>query len=273
MLVLSRRENETIVFANLGIQVEIVRVAGKVARLGIRAPRDVHVLRGELVSRNDSSPADEQATTHSGMNLGTDSARERRHAMRNRLNKAMLGLQVLQANLEAGQTADLEGLSYKIFQNLQDLNEELQGGTAAEKPAERLAERLAEKSISPPRALIVDDNANEAELLAQFLQLNGYATDVAQNGREAISWLQQNELPEVVLMDMNMPEMDGMAAIQRIREDRDLNAVRLFGVSGLEQEEAGFETGDGVVERWFTKPVDARRLVEEMRRPRSAQRA
>ncbi len=269
MLVLSRRENETVVFANLGIQIEIVRVAGKVARLGIRAPRDVHVLRGELIDRGEHS-LNEQATAEDSAarpaaKTDMETSRERRHAIRNRLNKAMLGLQVLQANLEAGQTADLEGLSYKIFQNLQELNEELQG-----EPGE---EKAAKKSNSPPRALIVDDNANEAELLAQFLQLNGYATDVAPNGREAVAWLQQNELPDVVLMDMNMPEMDGAAAIQCIRENRGLDAVRLFGVSGLDPEEAGFEAGEGVVEGWFTKPVDARRLVEEMRRPRSAQRA
>ena len=48
MLVLSRRENEKVVFANLGVSVEVLRVAGKVVRLGIQAPAEIQILREEL---------------------------------------------------------------------------------------------------------------------------------------------------------------------------------------------------------------------------------
>lgn len=48
MLVLSRREDDKILFPNLGISVQIVRIDGKKARVGVQAPRDVHILRHEL---------------------------------------------------------------------------------------------------------------------------------------------------------------------------------------------------------------------------------
>jgi two-component system OmpR family response regulator len=101
-------------------------------------------------------------------------------------------------------------------------------------------------------------------LLAQYLELNGYKVQVVPNGKEAIQWLQENEHPDVVLMDMNMPEMDGPETIQQIRSNRHLNSLRLFGVSGLDQEEAGVTTGEDGVDRWFTKPVDARQLIREL---------
>jgi carbon storage regulator CsrA len=256
MLVLSRREREKIVFTNLGIQIDVVRVAGKVVRLGIDAPSDVCILRGELVD-SDRSGELPSPRAFSAM-AGPPDDRQRRHAVRNRLNRALLGLQVLQASVDAGKTEGLGDLIDKVFQNLNDLNGELDGSENRD--------RKEPASDSPPRALIVDDNANEAELLAQYLQLSGYAVDVVENGRQAIRWLQQHENPDVVLMDMNMPEMDGPSAIQRIRRDRDFGKVRLFGVSGMDRDEVGVEVGERGVDRWFTKPVDARRLVDEIRR-------
>jgi carbon storage regulator CsrA len=257
MLVLSRRKNEKLVFPNLGIEIEIVHVAGKVVRVGIDAPNNIRVLRGELYSGNPGSDSNQESGTP--VSAHPESSREQRHAHRNRVNRALLGLQVLQANIEAGNTEDLESLIYKIFQNLQDLNLELDNAVAKDRPRMKTEQR--------PRALIVDDNRNEAELLAQYLELNGYASFVVENGREAITWLKQHEHPDVVLMDMNMPEMDGAEAIQMIREDRSLNDLRVIGVSGLDQDEVGIEFGERGVDGWFTKPVDARRLMTAIREP------
>lgn len=58
MLVLSRRESETIFFPDMGISLEIVRVKGNTVRIGIVAPREVRVLRGELLEKNQGQCAD-----------------------------------------------------------------------------------------------------------------------------------------------------------------------------------------------------------------------
>ena len=265
MLVLSRRQDEKIVFPTLGIEIEVVRVAGKVVRIGVDAPRDVRVLRGELAGQELTRPENKSAANRSAANKATAAdealSSEQRHAARNRLNKAMLGLQVLQAQVECGETANLESLIDKILSSLADLNTELTGQTCPMGDDSRLPER----SDRPRRrALIVDDSANEAQLMAQYLQLSGYDTVVVHNGREAIDWLRKHEHPDVVLMDMNMPEMDGAEAIRVIRQDRLFDKLRVFGVSGLEQTEAGVETG---VEQWFTKPVSARHLVRALDQP------
>jgi CheY-like chemotaxis protein len=81
------------------------------------------------------------------------------------------------------------------------------------------------------------------------------------NGRQAIEYLQQHEQPDIVLMDMNMPEMDGP---ETIRSHPALKHLRMYGVSGMEVEDSGVEVGETGVNRWFTKPVDARRLVDEL---------
>ena len=110
-------------------------------------------------------------------------------------------------------------------------------------------------------ALIVDDSRNEAELMAHLLTHHGYGARIVGNGREALAWLRQNEHPDIVLMDMNMPEMGGAEAIRAIRQDRLFDRLKVFGVSGLQQQESGVETG---VDRWFTKPVRADRLLRAM---------
>lgn len=251
MLILTRRQNQNLLFPHLGIKISVLRTAGNVVKLGIDAPQDVQVLREEIASALTRVESLKQPTVH-GM------SREERHAFRDRLNTAMLGLQVLQQRLECGQTDDLESLIYRIFNNLQDLNSQLD--------AQKKQARGAETAKRHPRALIVEDNVNEGQLLAEFLRFSGYDTQVVANGLEAIAYLQQHEHPDIVLMDMNMPEMNGAATIRTIRGEPALQHLRLYGVSGMDRDEAGVEVGEGGVDRWYTKPVDARLLIKELNR-------
>lgn len=250
MLVLSRRENQRFCFPNLGISVSVLRTAGKVVRLGIDAPKEIRVVREEVMDSCEESQSPVQPMTGNSM-----TSKEERHEFRNRLNSATLGLQVLQQRLEQDDTDDLESLVYRIFENLQDLNTQLDA--QRQRPTDRINTRR-------PSALVVEDNANEGQLLAEFLRSSGYDAQLVSNGREAIEYLQQHEHPDIVLMDINMPEMDGREMIRSIRNEPEFDGLRLYGVSGLESDEAGVAVGDEGVDRWFTKPVDARRLVQEL---------
>lgn len=276
MLVLSRRENQSIVFPSLDIRVDVVRVAGKVVRIGVEAPRDVRVLRGELTEAPAEPAGGDNTASDKGVSLpgGTGAAatgdadheRRRRHELRNRLNKSMLGLQVLQLRLQQESIRGVEQTIAQILEGLEAINRELSsaehrpatGGTAGTANGASAAGTSASASPSGRRALIVDDSRNEAELMGQLLELNGYQVEIVGNGREALAWLRQNPHPDIVLMDMNMPEMGGAEAIRAIREDRVFDSLRVFGVSGLEQNESGVQGG---VDRWFTKPVRAERLI------------
>lgn len=109
MLVLSRRQDEKVCFPNLGIEVQVVRTGGKVIRLGVVAPPEVPVLRGEMI------PASETAQTSANAKCLADKFAEQamrrfRHDIRDRLNSACLGLQVLQRRIDAGRWDDVESL-------------------------------------------------------------------------------------------------------------------------------------------------------------------
>lgn len=280
MLVLSRRENESIVFPKLGIRVQVSRVSGQVVKLGVEAPKSIQVLRDELLQPNTTESIDTSSSLNPSFaslaSSSTTSVGKLRHALRNRLNKAMLQLQVLQASIEHGRIDDLDQSVQRVLDSFMELNNEIDASlpvcvsspyrtaTPETTPSES-GSSMPQSSTTPRRmALIVDDNANEAKLLAQYLELNGFESQVVGNGRAAIDWLLRNERPTVVLMDMNMPGMDGQTAIRQIRMDEKLQRLRVFGVSGSEQREAGIEIGQAGVERWFTKPVDARKLVSEL---------
>lgn len=233
MLVLSRRANQTIRFPNLGICVEIVRISGNTVRVGVDAPSDVRILRGELAKQypSDSDSAD---------------SRER-HRLRNQLNSVSLALLLLQKQLDAGRSKDAERTLATALEKLETLDRLASGGTTA---------ASAVDSQSPSRrALIVEDNDNERQLLAGYLQLCGYQVDTVSDGIAALEYLDRRERPDVVLIDMQMPRMDGRKTVSAIRRNPDYRDIKLFAVSGMDREKMNMPLGDRGVDRWFQKPL------------------
>lgn len=69
-----------------------------------------------------------------------------------------------------------------------------------------------------PKVLVVDDDANERPLLAGLLQMDRCRVKTANDGLEAIAFLQQGEIPDVVLLDMQMPRLGGKETFAAIRD-------------------------------------------------------
>jgi carbon storage regulator CsrA len=246
MLVLSRREDDKIVFPNLGITVEVLRVAGRSVRLGIKAPSHVRVLRHELAN-------DEADTLDSVVSTVAPGGRISDHQLRNRLNRATLGLSLIQQYLEKGRAAAADLELEKVLAVFQSLEEDLS-------PAEQVDEAPGH------RALLVEDDANESELLAGFLRLSGFSVDRAFDGSDALEYLAEKGQPDVVLLDMQMPRCDGPTTIQAIRMNPDYSGLRVYAVSGQVADEAGVTIGPSGVNRWFRKPLNPQSLVTELRR-------
>jgi CheY-like chemotaxis protein len=107
--------------------------------------------------------------------------------------------------------------------------------------------------------LVVDDSADNVAMLSLDLQQQGYRVVTATNGEEAIS-VACRTLPNLILMDISMPRLDGLGATRRIREIEALRnvpviAVTAHGTEGFQR--AAYDVG---VSGYLTKPVDFDRM-------------
>ena len=107
--------------------------------------------------------------------------------------------------------------------------------------------------------LVVDDSADHVAMLSLDLQTQGYRVVTATNGEEAVS-VASYTLPNLILMDVSMPQLDGLGATRRIREQEALReipviAVTAFGTEGFQR--AAYDAG---VSGYLTKPIDFNRM-------------
>ncbi len=253
MLVLSRGRNDKVVFPTLGISVEILRVAGNKVRLGIEAPHEIPVHRHEVSQRIEAGEENSQTVRFPAPRKSA--VAQLTHDMRNRLNAAALGLHLLHRNIETGDLSDAEATIFKIFNELKAMENEL------EQPSRMKPAPIVEQHF---RALVVEDNDNERELLAGCLRANGYEVETAADGLQAMVRLTQ-KAPDVVLLDIRMPRFDGRKTISAIRKNPDYRGVKLFAVSGTKPEEVDISVGPNGVDRWFTKPLNPNALLDAIR--------
>jgi DNA-binding response OmpR family regulator len=114
------------------------------------------------------------------------------------------------------------------------------------------------------RILLVDDDANTLEILRRWLAKEGYVTDSAHNGEECLEALQRTTY-DVVLLDVMMPVMDGMAVCARMREHplwRTIPVVLLTAKDDMETRTRGMALG---VSEYLTKPINKLELFARLR--------
>jgi carbon storage regulator CsrA len=252
MLVLSRRQEEKIVFPNVGITVHLLKIAGKVVRLGVDAPRDVLVLRDELGDSNSpprrgALPSDRAAT----------------HDLCNRLAKVSLALHLFREQWKARQDRAAAATLDQALEHLSKLDQEwVQNNFPA--PARGEHPHFPHSRLQC-RALVVDDDSNERELLAGLLRMYGCYCDTVADGEAALTYLATQEPPDVVLLDMRMPRCDGPETFRRIRQDRRLDGLKIFAVSSISPDELGIG-GVAGVDAWFPKPLNPECLCDALRK-------
>jgi adenylate cyclase len=104
--------------------------------------------------------------------------------------------------------------------------------------------------------LVVDDDAVNRTLLARSLEALGHRVVTATNGREALEVLGHRE-PDIVLLDVVMPEMDGVTVLERIKADPALRAVPVIMISALEDFASVIRCIELGAEDYLQKPFDA----------------
>jgi carbon storage regulator CsrA len=263
MLVLTRRENEKIVFPEVGITVELVSISGSRARIGVSAPAEVRILRHEIAEKElAENPLTFPLKNRPQLKALANAAKPNNpsHAVRNHLNSTSIAAQLLRRQLDMGLIDDAEATVQTLLAELNELNTEIMQPT----PAKPTDTQSAKASAHRPTALLVEDNDNERLLLAGFLKMVGFEVVTAENGKAALEYLTSHERPDVVLLDMLMPECDGPTAVTKIRKQAELAGLRIFAVSGTSPAQFGVETGPKGIDRWFHKPINPEELAREM---------
>jgi len=121
MLVLSRKEDQSIIFPNLGISIEIVRVQGNRVSVGVEAPKAIRIVRGELQSVAGPATKVSASDFQLGQFIEILSA-DARHEMHNRLNAASVAVHAAQKQFEQGCLENAEIFLSKAVEALDHLN-------------------------------------------------------------------------------------------------------------------------------------------------------
>jgi CheY-like chemotaxis protein len=109
--------------------------------------------------------------------------------------------------------------------------------------------------------LIVEDDEDLRDMMAQMLNIEGFHTATVANGREALEYLHATSKPNVILLDLMMPIMDGWEFRRRQKADPELAPVPVIILSALDQTRAAPVDA----EAFLKKPLDFERLLELVR--------
>ena len=132
---------------------------------------------------------------------------------------------------------------------------------ASAAPGESPAETKIPADPRPLQILVVDDNLDSAGSLALLLQLEGHRTTVAHDGLEAVE-VALRDRPEVVLLDIGLPGLNGYEVARRIRSGLAGRELFLIAVTGWGQEADQQRSRESGFDRHLVKPVDADELLK-----------
>jgi DNA-binding response OmpR family regulator len=114
-------------------------------------------------------------------------------------------------------------------------------------------------AVRPLRILVADDNDDGREMLAYLLTAEGHTVAQAPDGQTAVNTAAVFH-PDVVILDIGMPGMNGYAVAQTLRAREEMSSVVLVALSGLGQREDKARAVQAGFDRHFTKPVDVNSL-------------
>jgi two-component system alkaline phosphatase synthesis response regulator PhoP len=115
---------------------------------------------------------------------------------------------------------------------------------------------------SKKRIMVVDDEPDIVQVIRIILQNEGFDVHVAGNGREAVEMAKEVK-PDLILMDVMMPEMDGWEACKRIKGDPETKDIIVSMLTVKSQDENKVKSLDDAMADWhIAKPVRGKRLIQ-----------
>lgn len=120
-----------------------------------------------------------------------------------------------------------------------------------------------------PELLLIEDDRDIREALAQALQLEGYRVVVAENGREGLQRLQTtraaaSSLPSLIILDLMMPVMNGWEFLDEVKKEADLSQIPVIVSSAHSQAEQNQTATQGLT--FVRKPIDLDFLLRQIER-------
>lgn len=103
--------------------------------------------------------------------------------------------------------------------------------------------------------LVVEDFEDSRFMMKQLLEMSGYQVIEAENGERAVE-MAQRERPSLILMDLSLPVLDGLAATRRIREHEELRSVPVIAVSAHNSSDFHLEARLAGCNEYIAKPID-----------------
>jgi len=115
------------------------------------------------------------------------------------------------------------------------------------------------------KILIAEDNAVNRELLRELLEVRGHTVVEACDGQEALRMIEQTR-PDLLLLDIGMPLMDGMGVIRNVRESSRFASLPVVAVTAYAMQGDREKILSSKFDGYLSKPVNARSLGEELDR-------
>ena len=113
--------------------------------------------------------------------------------------------------------------------------------------------------------LLVEDTEDNRQMMRRLLEMSGFRVVEATNGKEAVEVASQVQ-PQIILMDLSLPIIDGLAATREIRNRPELNAVPIVAVSAHDTADFHSEALDAGCDAYVTKPINYTELEDLVNR-------
>ena len=120
---------------------------------------------------------------------------------------------------------------------------------------------IMKKKAEPLTVLLVEDTEDNRFMMRRLLEMTGYRVVEAMNGEEAVK-LAKSELPQIILMDLSLPVIDGLAATRLIRKLPKLESIPIIAVSAHDTSDFQSEAIQAGCNSYVTKPIDFNELEE-----------
>ncbi len=124
---------------------------------------------------------------------------------------------------------------------------------------------MEETNGERPTVLVVEDFEDNRFMMRRLLEMSGYRVVEAVNGRQAVEKA-QSERPDIILMDLSLPMLDGLSATRQIRTYDGLGKVPIVAVSAHDSADFHAEALAAGCNEYVTKPIDFDQLVQLLSR-------